>query len=300
VDVSSSAQDIPYTITPIVGTVESTSVMAGTASLPAVVRPAVPPTTIVSSASNPPQVVLGWTPIAEAYAYSIWRKHPWQTSWQRLDVLSGSATTSYTDDSIQYTYGCGDTYTVEYRVSSIGEKCSSGNPNGNWVPGLSDVVTTLEKIPLPPVLPAEISTDFCTNVAVSGTLSSATGRLVPGETRWVVSGSGLAGFTVTEATGDWSYDASAGSDQQVNVYAVNCELSSSFVTLNFVYDASCQFMGCPSEEKQLESLNLCRYGVVNSEYGGPDPIPFAKRERNAANIRESETDYEVISRNATN
>jgi len=58
-------------------------------------------------------------------------------------------------------------------------------------------------------------------------------------------------------------------------------------------------MGCPSEEKQLENLNLCRYGVVNSEYGGADPIPFAKRERNAANIRESETNYEVISRNAT-
>ena len=299
VDVSDSAQDIPYTITPIVGTVESTSVMTGTASLPAVARPAVPPTTIVSSASNPPQIDLQWTPIAEAYAYSVWRKHPWQTSWQRLEVLSGSATTSYTDDSIQYTYGCGDTYIVEYRVSSIGEKCSSGNPNGSWMTGASDVSASLDKIPLPPTLPAELSTDFCTNVAVSGTLSSATGRLVPGETRWVVSGSGLAGFTVTEATGDWSYDASAGSDQQVNVYAVNCELSSSFVTLNFIYDASCQFMGCPSEEKQLENLNLCRYGVVNSEYGGSDPIPFAKRERNTANIRESETDYEVISRNAT-
>jgi len=301
VDVSDFAQDIPYTITPIVGTVESTSVMTGTASLPAVARPEVPSsTTIVSSASNPPQVVLGWSPIAEAYAYSVWRKYPWQTSWQRLEVLSGSATTSYTDDSIEYIYGCGEVYSVEYRVSSIGEKCSSGNPNGNWVPGLSDVITTLEKIPLPPILPSEISTDFCTDFPVSGTLSNLTGRLVPGETRWVVSGSGLSGFTVTEATGDWSYDASADSDQQVNVYAVNCELSSSYVTLSFVHDASCQFMGCPSEEKQLENLNLCRYGVVNSEYGGSDPIPFAKRERNAANIRESETDYEVISRNATN
>ena len=301
VDVSDSEQNISYTITPIVGTTESTSVMTGEVSLPAVVRPSVPEETIiVSSASNPPQIDLQWSPITEAYAYSVWRKYPWQTSWQRLEVLSGAATTSYTDDSIEYIYGCGEVYSVEYRVSSIGEKCSSGNPNGSWVPGSSDVVATLEKIPLPPILPAEISTDFCTDFPVSGTLSGLTGRLVPGETRWVVSGSGLSGFTVTEATGDWSYDASAGSDQQVNVYAVNCELSSSYVTLNFVYDASCQFMGCPSEEKQLEDMNLCRYGVVNSEYGGPDPIPFAKRERNAANIRESETDYEVISRNATN
>ncbi len=260
----------------------------------------------VVCASNYPELTVTWGAVGSVSRYEVWRSLPAETTYKRITTV-GSGTTNYVDNPTQLKGCTASTYQVNYRIVAVDSAgIPSGDPNeGTWGSGVagdpcspggdawpSPALSYCPKAPLGKTQ----TMDVCVGDIHSGILFGSPSHA--GSLTFAEVGGPTAGLSITGATGEFTYDATAKAITDPDVtfqYSVTeapCSSTSLTytVTLDFT-DCDCGALG---EEKNYVIRDIVDLsGEIGTSATTVQP-PFSLTRRGGQSLRK-DTAYVVTS-----